>query len=519
MTLLRSAALVGLASAGSRVTGFVRDVMIAAALGAGPVADAFLVAFRLPNLVRRTLSEGGFEAALVPVHARLSAERGPQAAARFAAEALAGVVAAALALVALVQVAAGGVVLLLAAGFTEEPGTLELAAGLTRLAFPFVAGATAASFLGAILTAHRRPLPAALAPLAVNLVLVAALLALLRADLPPREAAAWLAGAVTLSGAVQLAVAAVAARGLPGPLLARPRLSPEFRGLLAVGAPALMASAAAQLMLVAATQVASFTPSAVSWLYYADRLVQLPLGFVGVAVGLVLLPEMAAHAATSDRRRFLETQNRALEASLLLALPAALALALLAVPIARVLFERGAFGPEDTTGTALAILGLSAGLPAAAVGKVLSQSLFARGRGRAALLAGGLGVLVTGAAAAGLGAGLGILGIGLGTALGLAAHAVALAACLHGEGLWAADARLRGRLARMLGACLAMGVVLLAGTMLADALAGPGRGHLLDTALLAAFCGLGLATYAGAALRLGAVTREDLRRLRGSRGA
>jgi putative peptidoglycan lipid II flippase len=286
------------------------------------------------------------------------------------------------------------------------------------------------------------------------------------------------------------------------------------QSLVALGAPALAASAASQLMIVAATQVASFTPSAVSWLYYAERLFQLPLGFVGVAVGLVLLPEMAAREAAGDRVRFLEAQNRALEAALLLALPAALALGLLALPIASVLFERGAFGPEDSVGTALTLAGLSLGLPFAAVGKVLSQSLFARSRGRAALVAGGFAVLVTAAAAFTLADRLGVLGIGLGTSLGFAVHALSLGLILQAEGLWRADRRLWERLAGMGGACLAMGAALYGMRDLLEALFGPLRSGPADMLLLAAFCLVGLGVYAGAAVGFGAVTRDDLEHLR-----
>ncbi len=452
----------------------------------------------------------------MPIHARIEAEEGREAARRFAGEAFAVLCLAALALVAVVEAAAGAVVLLLAAGYAGDPGMLDLATWLTRLAFPMVAASLAAAFLGAVLTAERRPLPAALAPLVVNLVLLAALAVLaLRPDLTPETRAAWLAGAVSAAGLAQLAVVAAAIQGRSSLAWRRPRLSPRMGRLLALGGPALAASGAAPLMILAATQVASFTPSAVSWLYYADRLVGLPLGFVGVAVGLVLLPEVAAREAAGDRAGFREAQNRALEAALLLALPAALALGILAYPIARVLFERGAFGPEDSVGTALALAGLSPGLPFAAAGKVLSQALFAQARGRAALVAGGFGLVVTAAGALLLGELLGVLGIGLGASLGLAAHAGALALLLRPQELWAGDARLRERALRMGGACLAMGAALYGLRDLAEAGLGPVGPGPADALLLAGFCLAGLAVYAGAALLLGAVTPGDLRRLRG----
>jgi len=510
MSLVRSALVVGLAAALSRVTGFVRDVLIAAALGAGPVADAFLVAFRLPNLVRRILGEGGFNAGFVPLYARIKAERGAEAAAGFASGALSGLGLVLVVLVALVEVAAGGVVLLLAAGYAGDPATLALSAHLTRLAFPFVAAVSLASLLAAYLNAERRFAAAALAPVAVNVALIAALLVLaLDPGLPAERKAVWLAASVSAAGFVQLAVVAFGLRAA-GPLrLARPRLTPDLRRLAVLGLPALAASGAAQLMILASIQVASFTPSAVSWLYYADRVFQLPLGFVGVAVGLVLLPEIAGRAAAGDRRGVAAAQNRALEASLLLTLPAALALGLLAYPIAAVLFERGAFGPEDSIGVAMALAGLSPGLPFAAAGKVLSQTLFAREMAKSALVAGGFGVLVTVAASSLLVEPLGVLGVGLGAALGLAAHAVSLALILRQEGLWSADARLKERCARMGGAALAMGAALFGlRDLMAGTLGALDRG-LVDLALLVGFCGAGLAVYAVAAWLFGAVTRED----------
>lgn len=516
MSLLRSTLVVGLATALSRILGFVRDVLIAATLGAGPVADAFLVAFRLPNLARRILGEGGLNAGFVPLHARLRAEAGPETAAHFAGQALTGLALLVLVLVAVVEIAAGVVALVLAPGYADDPAGLALAAHLLRLAFPFVAGATLASLVAALLNAERRFTAVALAPVAVNLVLIAVLLALQGRGWPPERLAAVLAVGVSLSGLVQLGIVVGAVRRARIPLsLAWPRLTPPIRRLIAIGGPALAASGAAQLIILAATAVASFSTSAISWLYYADRVFQLPLGFVGVAVGLVLLPEIAARDAAGDRAGVVEAQNRALEAGLGLSLPAATALFLLAFPICAVLFQRGAFTAQDTTGTALALAGLSFGLPFAVMGKVFSQALFARGLIRAAVLAGGFGILVTVAAGFLLSDRLGVLGIGLAITLGLAAHALSLAAILKGEGLWGADPRLRRRLPRIGLACLAMAGGLIGLKVAVQATFGSLDPGPLDVLLLAIFCGAGLALYAGAAWVLGAVTRDDLRMLRG----
>jgi putative peptidoglycan lipid II flippase len=315
MSLARSTLVVGLATAVSRLLGFARDILIAGTLGAGPVADAFLVAFRLPNLFRRILGEGGLNAGFVPLYARLRAERGDAEAREFAGEALAWLAMALVALLAAVELGAGLVVLGLAAGYAEEDATFRLATLYTRVAFPFVAGVTLASLLAALLNAERRFAAASLAPVAVNAVLIAALLLLqTRPDLPPSRSAFWLAAAVAISGVVHLAIVAVAARGFLATIrFRRLRLSADLRRLFALGASGLAASGAAQFIVVAGTQVASFTPSAVSWLYYADRVFQLPLGFVGSALGIVLLSDMAARHAQGDWDGFAASQNRALE--------------------------------------------------------------------------------------------------------------------------------------------------------------------------------------------------------------
>jgi putative peptidoglycan lipid II flippase len=285
--------------------------------------------------------------------------------------------------------------------------------------------------------------------------------------------------------------------------------------LLRAGLPALAATGAAQLILLSATNAASFMPAAVSWLYYAERVFQLPLGFVSSAVGLVLLPEIALRQVGGDRGGVLDLQNRALEAALLLALPAATALATMAEPMARVLFERGAFGPSDTAGTAMILAGLAPGLVFAAAGKVLAQPFFIRGRLRTPLLATALGVLVTAACAWAAAERFGALGLGLAASLGLGAHAAMLALRSHGADLWRPDARLLARVWRIAAASAAMGATTFAaGRALADR---SGPASLADAVLLAGFCVGGLALYLAAALALGALTSADLSTLRRGR--
>jgi putative peptidoglycan lipid II flippase len=499
MSLVRSTLLVGAASAASRILGFARDVLFAQVLGAGPVADAFLAAFRLPNLLRRVLAEGGLNPALVPVLVRLPPEKG----ARFAGEAFAALGLALLALTAIVEGAAGGAVLLLAPGLGDDPATLALAAFYTRLAFPLVVGVTLASFLAAILNARRRFLASALAPLAVNAALIAVLLLVRHRDGLDAEARGlWLAAAASLAGFVQLALLALALLAPGAPILGPLRLrgSPALKGLVLRALPILAAGAGSQLLVVVGTQVASFVPSGLSWLYYADRVAQLPIGIIASAAGVVLLPELTARLAAGDHAGVVASQNRALELALLVALPAAAALACLARPIASVLFERGAFGPADAEGTALALTGLALSLPPAVLVKILSQTLFAGGRTRAGLVALGAGLAATAAAALLLVVPLGILGIACGIALGSLVQMGVAVLALRRAGLWGIDRSLRRRTLRILAACLALAAGLLGGIRLLPA----------DAAGLAALCIGGLALYAAAGWAFGAITRADL---------
>lgn len=513
MSLARSAILVSAAAAASRVLGFVRDVMIAGVLGAGPAADAFLVAYRIPNLVRRILTEGGLNAAFVPLYLRFRAEEGDAAARRFAADAMAGLLLVLLALVALVEIAATPLVLLLAAGYADDPATLALARDATRLAFPFVALATVAALLSALLNAERRFLAASLAPLAVNALMIAALLWLRAGGGGPEHGALWLAGIVSASGLAHLVVVAAAGRRLALPLRdARLRLGAPMRRLARVAGPALVASGAAQFIILAGAEAASFQASAVSWFYYAERVFQLPLGFVGAAAGLVLLPELAR--GTPDDRALSEHQNRALETAALVAIPAALALVVLAQPIVTVLFAHGAFGPSDARGTAGILAGLGMGLPFAAAGKILSQSFFAKGDLRSVVAVSLVATAVTFGGAWLLMAGWAGTGLALGVALGFATHAVLLGALLMRRGWWRPDRRCARRVAASLGASALMALlVAAAASRLGPWLEGE-QGRAAAAVSLAAICLLGLVASAGLSFAFGAWTRDDARRLR-----
>lgn len=395
-SLARLLTLVGSATLLSRITGFFRDVLIAALLGAGPAADAFVAAFLLPNLIRRMMSEGALNAALVPPLAR--AERAGETAERaLIAEVWALLIAA------LVVILLGAELFMpiimdgLARGFRSDTDKFSEAVLLARIAFPFVALVVLSAFLATLLNARERYAIAALAPLALNILMILALGALFalghqRAQTNGRI----LVGVIVVGGAVQLALLAVAA------LRAGFSLRPSFavfrgqhnqaRGLLLLALPGMVVAGSGHLHLMLASLFASFEPKAMAWLYYADRLFQLPLGFVASAVGVVLLPRLSRALQAHDTRQMHATQSEALVFALALILPASLALLLLAPVITDVLFVRGAFEAQDAAATATLLRVLATSLPAFVVVKAFLPLYLAREEMGIPLFALGLGV-------------------------------------------------------------------------------------------------------------------------------
>lgn len=511
--LARDSAVVGAATVASRLLGFARDVLIARLLGGGPVADAFLAALRLPNLVRRVLGEGGLNAPFVPLYLAIKGERGAAEASRFAGEATGQLGLLLLILVVLGELFAPWLVLGLAGGFADEPATLELAARYTQLMLPFLLLTTLAALLAALLNAEKRFAVAALAPALMNAILLGVLLALHLAGTMPEDAARWLAIAVSLTGLAHLAIilGALRAIGLPRPSL---HWSPEMTRLLRTGGATLLAASAAQLILLVATQIASVETGAVAALYYADRVFQLPLGFVGVAMGTVVLSDMAASV---DQGRPDAMLDHALALGLALALPAAMALVALADPIVSVLFEHGRFDAADRARTAAPLAAFGLGLPFAVAAKVFGQVYFVRRRPRLPLVSGGLAVLVTvlaGIVAIGNGSPA-AQGAALAATLAFAAQALLLGVALLRDGIWRPGARNLRPIAAAFGASLVMlGVLLWLHGLLAGPLA-PDRPIVQRVGALGLLCFAGLAAYAALGWVMGAFDALPLRKRRG----
>ena len=517
MSLIRSVATVGGLTLASRILGFVRDLVTAALLGAGVAADAFFVALQLPNMFRRLFAEGAFNAAFVPIFAERLSRGGKQAAFNFAEAALSALLATLMLFVGLCELFAPQLIAVLAPGFLDDTERFVLAVDLLRLTFPYLLFISLVSLLAGVLNALDKFAAAAATPIAFNICLIGGLLVGRFFGPSVEHALAW---AVSVAGAVQFIWLAIACRRMGLPLrLPRPRLTPEVRLLLRRALPAAIGAGAVQINLFVNLMLSSLLPAgAISFLFYANRLMELPLGIIGVALGTALLPLLAREIASGRAEQGIAHQNRGIELGLLLTLPAATAMIAVPEPLIRVLFERGAFGPEEVTGTASALMAYGIGVPAFILIRVLVPGFHARGDTVTPLRVSVAAVVVNLALNLALIRPLGHVGLALATSAAAWAQGLLFVYLLHRRGQWHADRRLKRVVPRQIAAATLMGVLV---ALLAYWL-GP---WLLGTtvarvAALAAIVGLGAIAYFALCHLLGAARAgEVLAQIRPRRGA
>ena len=378
MPLLRAITTVSAFTMLSRVAGFARDILMTAIIGAGFVADCFVVAFKLPNFFRRLFAEGAFNAGFIPLFTeKLAGENGRKEALRFAEDTFAVLLAALLAFMALMQAIMPAFLYVLAYGFVDQPEKFDLAVTLTRITFPYLLFISLVSLLGGMLNALDRFAAVAATPIILNLSLIASLL--FAVPYFPTGGHALAVG-VSVGGLLQFLWLVVALRREGITLkLRRPRLTPGVKRLLILMAPVALGAGAVQVNLLIDVLLASFLPDgSMSYLFYADRLNQLPIGLIGVAIGTALLPLLSRQVAAGSETEAVTSLNRAIEIGLFLTLPAAVALLVIPGPIIATLFERGAFSASDTAATAAALAAYAAGLPAYVLIKALGTPYFAR---------------------------------------------------------------------------------------------------------------------------------------------
>ncbi len=507
MALIRNVITLGSWTLLSRGAGFARDMLMAAYLGAGPVADAFNVAFSLPNMFRRFFAEGAFNMAFVPMFAKkLEGGEDPMG---FARSAFSGMTALLLVVSVIGTLAMPWLVWAMASGFAGD-ARFDLAVTYGRIGFCYLLFISLVALLSGVLNAHGRFTEAGFVPVLMNLIFIAAMLLAAWSGWDMGLTLAW---TVPITGIAQLAftwfaAARIGYRLLPG----LPRLTPDLKRLAMIAAPALLAGGVVQINLLVGRTVASHTEGAISWLVYADRLYQLPLGVVGIAIGTVLLPDLSRRLRGGDAAGARDSFNRGAEFALALTLPAAVALVAIALPLTQVLYQRGAFTAADSAATALVLAIYGAGLPAFVLHKVLQPLFYAREDTRRPFRYAVLSMVLNAA-----------LAVGLMPLIGFAAAAVATTAAgwIMAWQLWHGsrrmgdearlDPRLRRTLPRIICAALFMGAVLWAASWAMSApLVDAGWRYIALIGLIV----LGIVSYFGCGVAIGAFKLSDFRNLR-----
>lgn len=511
MNLLKAITTVGGYTMLSRVFGFVRDILIAAVLGAGSVADTFFVAFRFPNLFRRLFAEGAFAAAFIPIFSSILEQEGREKAKEFADHAFAALFVILALFVALMELAMPWAMWVLAPGFDEVEGKMEMATEMSRIAFPYLLFISLVSLQSGVLNSLGRFAAAAAAPVLLNLVLIAAMLGFRDALETPGHVLSW---SVFAAGVVQFVWLIWHCKSADFPLrLVRPRLSNKVRLLGRRILPVVFGTSLYQINLLIGTILATLVADgAVSYLYYADRVTQLPLGVVGVAVSTALLPALSRQLAAGDDAAAASSQNRGLEFALLLTLPAAAALLVIALPIVTMLFERGAFGPTETRATADALMAYATGLPAYVLIRVLTPGFFAREDTSTPVRIAAAVMVLNIVLNLILMQVWGHVGIALASSVAAWANAAALAVVLKRRGQLTIDDRLADRGPKIALASAGMTVGLFAGERLVvPACAGPCAANIPSLAVLIIGS---MVLYGGLAHILGAARWSDLKALR-----
>lgn len=504
---------VGGATSASRVLGFVREALIASALGAGPVADAFYAALRFPNLFRRLFAEGAFNSAFVPIFAKEVEKNGNESAENFAGEVFSVLV---LVLTVLVVAAllfmpflAGTVI---APAFRDTPEKFELTVLLTRIMFPYLAAMSLVAMLSGILNSFRRYFLAALAPVLLNVTLIGVIVACIHLGFDGRRIGIAMAIGVIVSGLLQLGlllygIVRCGFRIRPRP----PRLTPQVRRLLALAAPAALTGGIVQINLVIGQIIASQQDGAIALLNYADRIYQLPLGVIGIAIGVVLLPELARALGANEQKTALTLQNRSLEFGIALTFPAAVALALTPTPFIAVIYERGAFTHDTTLLTAHALAAFAIGLPSFVLIKVLQPGYFAREDMKTPMWYSLASLIVNAVGSLALFPLIGHVGIAAATSLAGWINAGLLAFTLWRRDHFRPSPETMKRLALIVLCSTVMGAGLFAGWRFADAtfLA---SGILLRAAIALSMVAGSMAVYFGLAFATGAIDPSLMRR-------
>jgi putative peptidoglycan lipid II flippase len=461
MSLVKSTMTIGFFTLLSRISGFVRDVLMANLIGASWLSDAFFVAFKLPNFFRRLFAEGAFNAAFIPSFSAILTEQGREAALKFAGEVMSVLLLVLLVLNAIFIIFMPWITPLFAPGFADSPEKFDLTVTLSQITFPYILFISLVSLLGGVLNSMGKFAAPAASPILLNLCMIGGMLWLNGISATPAHALSY---AVFIAGVVQLAwLVFICLRLDMMPAIHSPRLTVQVKTMLLLMAPAALGSGVQQLNLLIDVIIASHIPGAVSYLYYADRITEMPIGMIGVAVGTVLLPMMSKQIKSGNLAEARSSMNRALELVLLFGLPATAALLVIAEPVIRVLYQHGAFTPADMAQTVPTLIAFTLGLPAFLAVKIFAPGFFANHDTKTPFKIALLCVAVNLV--------LNLLlvfvfhmaqvGMALATTIAGWVNVGMMATILHKRGIFMPDALLKKRLAKMLAASLMLMLALL----------------------------------------------------------
>jgi putative peptidoglycan lipid II flippase len=377
MSVAKAAFVVSAVTFVSRMFGYARDILVAYFLGSGPLADAFFVAYRIPNLVRQITAEGAFQNAFIPIYARILGTEGEASASRFAARALGWMLLALVPVCVLAIVFMPELLSLFAWGFRDDPSRFEPAVSLGRIIFPYVLCVSVLCLYGGTLNGRGSFFPFTSACILLNIAMIIGALYMRHWFPTVAEALSW---SILLGGAMQIAwIVFFAVRKGAFVWPAWPSLCRDVGDLGRRMGPGILGGGVTQINLWANTLIATFFPGMVSTIYYADRLLQFPMALIGTALGIALLPSLSRHTATGDIARSRALQQKTAELAMLLALPSSVGMCMLARPVIAALFERGEFTAADTENAALMLQIFMFGLPAFVLNRILSPVFFAHG--------------------------------------------------------------------------------------------------------------------------------------------
>lgn len=506
MSLVKSTLTVGFFTFLSRISGFVRDMLMASLLGAGIASDAFFVAFKLPNFFRRLFAEGAFNAAFIPSFSSILTERGRDDAIRFAGEVMSVLLLVLLVLNAVFIIFMPWIMPLFAPGFTD-PEKFNLTVALAQITFPYILFISLVSLLSGILNGLGKFAAPAASPILLNLCMIGALVGLTEFTQTPAHALAY---GVFIAGLVQLGwLIMICLRHDMMPPLTPPRLTKNVRTMLLLMAPAALGSGVQQLNLLIDVIIASRIEGAVSYLYYADRIIELPIGMIGVAVGTVLLPMLSKHIKSGQIEAARASMNRALELVLLVGIPATAALCVIAEPIIRVIYQHGEFNAADMAETVPTLIAFTTGLPAFLAVKIFAPGFFANHDTKTPFKIAAVCVVINLFFNLTLSGPFKQVGMAMATSIASWVNLSVMAYILHKRGLFAPDSMLKIRLLKMLGASAIMAVALVG----IDAYTANlyDDGILRNVALLLITIVLGMAVYSVGVLTLKAYSMGDIR--------